>query len=324
MIETVFSAELPVAEHLLIRKHRVTGTAPRPFTDENGAAPDLGHRPRIAVVTGIHGDELEGQYICYEVARRIREHPEHLAGIVDVYPALNPLGVGTMTRGIPLFDLDMNRIFPGNNPASPYESIAADVVADISGATLCFDIHSSNVYLRELPQVRVNEITADSLLPWARESNVDFVWVHGDATVLRGTLAYSLNALGTPCLVVELGVGLRVTKDYGRQMADGIMHLLAKAGVWNGPAPEVREPIVGTDSQVSFVNAGAAGLFVPAAEHGKHVTEGQLVGRVVDPPTGTVLEDLRSPCTGLLFTLREYPMVYPGSLVARVLGGAQC
>ena len=31
-----------------------------------------------------------------------------LKGIVEIYPALNPLGVDSISRGIPMFDLDMN------------------------------------------------------------------------------------------------------------------------------------------------------------------------------------------------------------------------
>ena len=64
-------------------------------------------------MTGTHGDELEGQYVCYELNRRIREGMEHLKGIVEIYPALNPLGIDTITRAVPLFDMDLNRLFPG-------------------------------------------------------------------------------------------------------------------------------------------------------------------------------------------------------------------
>ena len=59
-------------------------------------------------------DELEGQYVCYELNRIIKNNMNKLKGIVDIYPALNPLGIDSIQRGIPMFDLDMNRIFPGN------------------------------------------------------------------------------------------------------------------------------------------------------------------------------------------------------------------
>ena len=100
MIETVVSMELPVDEHLRIQKNRIMPVHP------------TGKEKRFAVVTGTHGDELEGQFVCYELQRRLKSMPEQLKGIVDIYPALNPLGIDSITRGIPMFDLDMNRIFP--------------------------------------------------------------------------------------------------------------------------------------------------------------------------------------------------------------------
>ena len=63
------------------------------------------------VVTGIHGDELEGQYVAFLLNQELQQHPEYLHGTVDIDPAMNPLGINTIQRGVPLFDLDMNRIF---------------------------------------------------------------------------------------------------------------------------------------------------------------------------------------------------------------------
>ena len=139
-------------------------------------------------------------------------------------------------------------------------------------------------------------------------------------SVLRGTLAYSLNARNTPTLVLEMGVGMRITQEYGEQLAEGFFNLMRRAGAWTGPVAPVRRPIVSTDGQVSFLNAEAAGLFVPVARHDHGVKKDQLIGNILDPADGTVLQELRSPVDGLLFTLREYPIVYPGSLIARVLG----
>ena len=39
---------------------------------------------------------------------------------------------------------------------------------------------------------------------------------------------------------------------------------------------------------------------------------------MVDPLTGETCETLKSPASGLLFTLREYPVVHEGSLIARI------
>lgn len=315
-VQTVFAAELPVHEKLLVQKRRLVSPALAGAT-----AAELEAVPRLAVVTGIHGDELEGQFIAYELGRIASEAPHQLKGIIDIYPAVNPLGINSIERGVPMYDLDLNRTFPGKAEGPLTEALAAAVVQDIAGAAACVDIHASNIFLREMPQVRINEQAADALVPLAPLLNVDFVWVHASATVLTSTLAHSLNSIGTNTLVVEAGVGMRITPECGAYLTQGLLRLAKHEGVWEGPAEVHGFPEISTDRSVSFLNAGAAGVFLPQATHGTRLAKGQPIGRIVDPLEGVVREEVLCPVDGLLFTLREYPMVYPGSLIARVLEG---
>ena len=310
LVKTIAQAGLAVNENLVIKRNRITN-------------PNMGltGKKRVCIVTGTHGDELEGQYVCAKLAGYLSENSSALNGIVDIYPALNPLGIDSITRGIPMFDLDMNRIFPGTSEGTMAECIAADIISDIKGADICIDIHSSNIYLKEIPQVRINEISAEELVPYAKMLNIDYIWVHSAATVLESTLAYSLNELGTKTLVVEMGVGMRITKEYCDQLFDGILNLLKNVGVWNGKTKPVREPILSTDHDVDFINSSAAGIFVPCVDHWVDIEKGAHIGDVLDPATGRVEEYVTAPCAGKIFTLREFPVVYGGSLIARILGG---
>lgn len=308
MLQEVVSAHLPVGEKLAIQKNRITGANPE--------------SRRIAIATGTHGDELEGQYVAWKLARLLEKKRGCLHGTVDIYPALNPLGISTIYRGLPGFDLDMNRIFPGSSTETMYEHIAQGIVEDIAGADLCVDIHASNIFLREIPQIRINEKHAQELLPLAHFLNMDFVWVHSAATVLESTLAYSLNDLGTPTLVVEMGVGMRITESYGNQLIYGIFSVMNHLGMLAEPYIPVAPPIVSTDGHVAFVNAAESGIFLPRVSHAERVEKGQTIGIVSNPFTGEISEKLLSPISGMVFTLREYPLVNEGSLIARVLGGA--
>lgn len=308
MIETVASVGLPIDEKLMIQKNRLVPA--------NGLS---GNEKRISIVTGTHGDELEGQYVCYELQRRIKENIECLTGIVDVYPAINPLGIDSITRGIPGFDLDMNRIFPGLENGSMPEYIASKIIDDLSGSAAVVDIHASNIFLEEIPQVRINELSRDTLVPLAKHLNVDYIWVHSSATVLESTLAYSLNVIGTPTLVVEMGVGMRITKKYGDQLTDGILALMKELGIWNGEVITPKEPIISEDGEVSFINAGKSGVFVPCVGHWKNVKKDGHIGDILNPLTGEINERILAPTDGIVFTLREYPIVNEGSLIARIL-----
>ena len=53
MEQTIVSLQLPVQEALEIRKNRIAPPAGQ----------DLGKR--ICIVTGVHGDELEGKYVIW-------------------------------------------------------------------------------------------------------------------------------------------------------------------------------------------------------------------------------------------------------------------
>ena len=78
MIENIVKVKLATDEELTVKRNSLC--AVNPETDK-----------RIAIVTGIHGDELEGQYICYELVKTITANMQNLKGRVDIYPAINPL-----------------------------------------------------------------------------------------------------------------------------------------------------------------------------------------------------------------------------------------
>ena len=307
MIHTVTSTELPIDEHLSIKKNVIRGAHPG---------------KRVCIVTGTHGDELEGQMVCYEMARRLAAHIADSDGSGEIYPALNPLGIDTIQRGIPNFDLDMNRIFPGDKDGSVAEQMAYAIIEDLKGADLVIDIHSSNLYLRETPQVRINVLDEERLVPLAKQLNIDFIWIHDAATVLEATLAHSLNSTGTPCLVAEMGVGQRINHKMCYRLVDGIFHLMHHLGVWKGElavtAATLTKPLVCKGDRVEFLNATTSGVFITELKCGVIVAAGEEIGQIVEPLTGVVLSRVISPVQGYLFTIRAYPIVYEGSLMARV------
>lgn len=305
MIKTIASAVLPIDEKLTIKKNLLS----------NG-----GSNKRLCIVTGTHGDELEGQYVCFKLTQYIKENLSNLNGTVEIYPALNPLGIDSITRGVPNFDLDMNRIFPGDPNGTMAEVVVNAIYKDLIGADMVIDIHSSNIFLREIPQARINIDNADTLIPYARLLNLDFIWVHEAVTVLESTLAHSLNSVKTPTIVVEMGVGMRINHYYGNRLVDGIINLMNKIGMWKEEISTsvITTPIVSIANEVVFINADKSGIFVTEVKNNIIIDEGEEIGIIVNPLSGEILQKVIAPVPGLLFTIRAYPVVYQGSLLARI------
>lgn len=305
MIGTVFSAALPMGESLVVQRNRIVGM----------------HKvgPRIALVTGMHGNELVGQYVTYELTRRLTKDIRNLTGVVDIYPALNPLGLSVRSHGVPQFDIDLDRTFPGNPDGNLTEALAAAVLADIAGATACIIVQSSDEFVQEISQARIDEKNTRVLARLASLLNLRLVWVQQPTTSLQSTLAHALNMQGTPALVIKMGSDMRQAENESAWFVEGILRLLGELNAWSGPTIALPDPRVSGGADITTMLGEEPGLFLPRTECGATVRRGQTIGLVADPLQGMVRQELKAPCDGLLFALRTYPVVYPGSLIARIL-----
>ncbi len=278
---------------------------------------------RISLVTGLHGDELEGLYICHQLMQTLEnlEKQNSLKGEVHIYPAVNPQALETGTRLWPFFSVDINRTFGRTSPASMPSEASKMLIEDLkANSDLVVDIHSSNLHLMELPQIRIVKGFEKKLLPLSRLCNVNLVWIHPHAEIFESTLGFNLNQSHIPTLVIETGICLRINKLHCEKIVLGILNLLQHSGVINTSEPleNVSEPRVVQPDDVVMVQAGNAGLFIKQAEAGQMVTEGEKIGDLIASVTGKVLEEIHAPCSGLLFTIREHPLTSKGAPLARI------
>ena len=79
-----------------------------------------------------------------------------------------------------------------------------------------------------------------------------------------------------------------------------------------------KEPKLVQPEEVVMIQAQYSGLFIKQVEIGKVLTEGEKLGKLIDPVNGHILEEIFSPCSGLLFTIREHPLAHKGSSLARI------
>ena len=100
---------------------------------------------------------------------------------------------------------------------------------------------------------------------------------------------------------------------------------MKKMGIWQGEVNPVRKPIISRNPEdVCYLNASVGGVFIPAVQHGAKLKKNEAIGRIVDPLCGTVLDEVQAPEEGMLFTIRDYPIVVEGSLMGRLLKKEVC
>ncbi len=278
-----------------------------------------GTGPRVAVVAGIRGDAPEGIRVAFSVANFLASVEEALTGTVDVYPCVNPLAAHEGKRLWPFFQVDLNRLFPGRAEGHPPARVAHALCADVGGADQVVELRGARPAFGEASQAHVRERDAQAA-ELARTTNVALVWRRRPGPVATTTFAHQFP--GT--IVLEGGTGNRLSGEVGRDLTWGVLNLLSTVGVLPEdrlpfPWASLARPICVDDDDVIRVRSDRGGLFLPDAAIWKEVAKGDRLGTVIDPVSGAELEEVTSPANGRLLAVRERPVVFPGTMVARVV-----
>jgi len=308
-ISTVASVAMPLGENWTVSRCRYS--------------PEDGGNGRLCIATGVHGDEMMGQLVIYAIAQRIMKEPEHLHGVVDMYPMLNPIGLDMGERLVPFSTrLDMNRAFPGIPDGTPLEAMCYSIMQDMLGADLVLDIHAGTMKKSELYEVRMHEKTAEQMLPGVADLCPQLIWYVPDKPAFNATLTGALNTAGTPALVLEADERRRRPYVTTPAVIEGIFCKMKAMGIWSGEtiAPKKLEeiPTVHSDEELCRVSATKPGVYVPENCTGREVERGQLLGIIIDALRGEKVEEIIAPAAGLVFSQRSYSAVYPGTLLARL------
>ena len=70
-------------------------------------------------------------------------------------------------------------------------------------------------------------------------------------------------------------------------------------------------------NDVEVIHCNTSGIFIPKIQIGSFVRENQVLGCIVRPILGAELEEVKSSCDGMIFSLREYPAVCEGDVYKR-------
>jgi predicted deacylase len=277
--------------------------------------------PTLALLGGVHGDELEGVLAARMVADR-------LAGLrfrgtlVWAAPA-HPAAWAADSRIGPGDGKNLARVFPGDPAGTPTERVAAHLTDTlIRGADLLIDLHSAGRGF-DMPLLAGYHSTgplAERAGAAARAFGAPLLWQHPEASSGRSLSAAA--SMGIPSLYVEGRGGGRVRQRDLDCYLYGVLRVLVHLGIIDAqqieiPAPGRSAVVAGDGNTDEGITASAAGFFVAATEAGEPIAAGTAIGSVLDGD-GRVLARIAAPVDGVVMLLRRSARVQPGDTLAIV------
>lgn len=292
-----------------------------PYVILNGVRPG----PKVWLLAGIHGDEIEAIVAVQNIIRNI--DPQALRGAIIAILAANPAAVSNLSRESPQDHKDLNRVFPGDPQGSFTERLAhilfSEILKTISEEDVILNLHGGGrtVLAARLIEVRgtgdEHEERSVELARVACNPNLRIVarvdeqtgpW----ATTYRGTLLRELyQEVNTVRLTIEAGGLGRLDSRDIRAHYNAIYNVLCHSGLVDDRPTAPQEEVIFTKENVR-VAATKRGLWIPHVEVGEYVKEQSTLAQIVDI-YGQELEVLRSPFDGIVLYLRGYGVIDPES-----------
>jgi predicted deacylase len=240
-----------------------------------------GPGPRILILGGVHGDEIEGQVMTMKLMRSL--DIENVKGHIIIMSATNAPAAYAGSRTSPLDDGNLNRSYPGNPDGTPTQEIAYFIEnVLLRRVDYLLDFHSGGLTDYITPSAHVYH--SDDKEKFARL--VRMLRVFGMPTTVIKKAIGACDRKGVLRFATELGGGGYITVKALRQAEHGLARDLYDLGALRKPITDEPPPqteLVRRLPNRQYVYAMATGLFEPYVEINEEVAAGQAAGAIHFP-----------------------------------------
>ena len=273
-----------------------------------------GAGPTVLLISGVHGDEYEGQITLSKLIRDLEAGD--VSGRIIVLPMANFPAAKAGLRTSPIDDLNLNRVFPGAADGTPTRALAHYIDSVLMPmADYVLDLHSGGSSLMYLPTAilggaKVTAAARKEELDLVRVFGAPYTFVFPDGQGHNGTTSASAGRHGVISIGTEMGGTGTVTPECLRVCEAGVRRVLRHVGVWHGAvspdeAPAVTSRLLAAPSWDYFTHAPEDGVFEPRCELGDEVETGQIAGFLHEPATpGLAPVPVRFEVSGLVVCKR--------------------
>lgn len=285
----------------------------------------FGHGEKtLAIVGAMRGDEMQQQYIASRLVRELQQLEKNgqiAEGLsISVIPSVNPFSMNIERRFWALDNTDINRMFPGYDQGETTQRIAAGVFEFIQDFK--YGIQLASYYLpgNFVPHVRVIDTgTGFTDISLGRLFGFPFVSTRKPAPFDTVLLNYNWQIWDTQAFSLYAGTTETIDPVTAQQAIDGVLRFLSSMGIVNGldMGPGMESQILDEDL-CQVVQASHAGILVDVINAGHTVAKGQVIARIMHPYDGSLVAEVLSPCSGMVFFSRNKSITYQNTVLFRI------
>lgn len=266
--------------------------------------------PVILIVSGLHGDEINGIEISREFLEKVKKIEK---GTLIVIPVLNIYGFLFFSREV-RDGKDINRLFPGSPTGSLSSRIAHFFYNKIFPlASAIIDLHSGGFERKNIPHIRCNFQDKNSLI---------FASLFGLKTVVNadyipGSIRWLAKQHNIPCIVYEGGEALRLSKKAVKAGLTGLIRVLESFGMIKSHNSTPSQEKIEYFEKSKWLRSNVSGIFISNVQLGSYVRKNATLGKIVQLANQSIHE-IKSSTDGLIIGINTNPMVFGGDALYHI------
>lgn len=265
----------------------------------------FGNRPRLLLLSGIHGDEKSGVLILKKMIKLLKKLDHSQTPAVSILPCANPEALSRSTRTNPHDLTDLNRSFPASRVRNHSQKIAKTLQDFAKNFKIIIDLH---VFTKQKSLVCGVELRTGNnktkkqirklmgALPLEAICRID----HQHEPAKDGSIAGYLQSLNRLAFGIELPPIEAKQKKQINQFTNNLISFsrnyetVLKKNPYRKLETFTRQQFFSTD----------AGDFQPFVSPGKKIKKGQIIGQIMLTNFSKI--NVKSPFNGVLISI-SYP-----------------
>lgn len=279
-------------------------------------------RKSVAVVGAMRGDEVQQQFVCSQIVKRLiaLEAEGRIAADHEilVIPSANHFSMNIGKRFWAMDNTDINRMFPGYSQGETTQRIAAALFDVVKDYEIGIQLASYYIPGEFIPHVRISQ-TAIDYTDKACAFGLPYVYVKKPGPFDTTLLNYNWQIWNTEAYSIYSGTTDVIDKPVAKQAWQSILRFLNKNEIISSPIHSGFVSDILREDRFRQIVTPKPGILYKLKYAGGDIHAGDLLAKILDPFDGSTLSEVRSPVDGTIFFAHNKPLVVQHTIIYNII-----
>ena len=276
----------------------------------------------VCIVGATRGNEIQQIYTCSQIIKALKQLEAHghitKGKSIMVIPTVNTYSMNIKKRFWPTDNTDINRMFPGYDKGETTQRIAAGVFNEVQDYEYGIQFASFYIPGSFIPHIRMMK-TGYEAVDLAQNFGMPYVLVRDTRPYDTTTLNYNWQLWNTKAFSLYAHKTDDIEEKSTREAVMAVFRFLNSIGAIRYYAPPGYNSRLVRENELMTVRSHKAGIFLPKVGVNRHVSKDSTLAVIIDPYTGEVNEEIKSPGSGVIFFRNTEHLVYSNTSMFRLI-----